>query len=143
MRTTNPAGAAANRLDTIAAERDQRRAPRYSTRDLAIVTIGQSTDVLAGESFPVQLYDLSPRGARFAGRVPLSRGDSFVIYLPNGIKRTALLGTAVHAVKRPDGQTIIGAEFTCTIGAGAGQSDTPACLEEAELARIRAMMLGN
>jgi len=143
MRTTKTAGAAAHRLDTSDSDRDNRRAPRYSTRDLAIVTIGQSTDVLATDSYPVQLHDLSPRGARFSARIPLSRGDYFVIYLPNGTKRTALLGTAVHAIKRPDGQMIIGAEFSCVIGTDASHSDTPACLEEAELSRIRSMMLGN
>lgn len=141
MRTNQDVGEAAHRLDTIAAERDQRRAPRYSTRDLAIVTIGQSTDVLAGESYPVQLHDLSPRGARFIGRVPMSRGDTFVIYLPNGLTRVALLSTVVHSVKRADGLTIVGSEFSCVIGQNANKPDTPACIEEAELARIRQMML--
>jgi hypothetical protein len=132
-----------NRLEQLAQERESRRAPRKSTRDLAIVTIGSSTDVRADATYPVQLSDLSMRGVRFAGRVPLNRGEHFVLYLPVDKHRVTLLATVVHAMRSEDGQTTIGAEFTCLLKTDRAPEPQPACIEEAELARIRGIMLGN
>lgn len=121
-------------------ERDPRRAPRRGTRDLAIVTLGSSTDVRAGDSYPVQLNDLSMRGVRFTGRLPIARGDHFVLYLPVDHHRVTLLATAVHVTQTDDGQSSVGAEFSCILKTEK-RDETPACLEEAELTRIRSMML--
>lgn len=123
-----------------AIERDPRRAPRRGTRDLAIVTLGSSTDVRAGDSYPVQLNDISLRGARFTGRLPIARGDHFVLYLPVDQHRVTLLAAAVHVTQMPDGQVAVGAEFSCILKTEK-RDETPACLEEAELTRIRSMML--
>jgi hypothetical protein len=119
---------------------DLRRAPRQQTRDLAIITLGSSTHVPAGDSFPIQLHDLSMRGARFTGRVPLQRGDHFILYLPPAAGRVTMLATAVHIVDAEDGYCTVGAEFSCLLRPQM-RDETPACLEEAELSRIRAMML--
>ncbi len=130
-----------SRLDELGHE--GRRAPRRGTKDLAIVTLGESTAVRAADSYPVQLQDLSVRGARFVGRVPLRRGDHFVLYLPIDEHRVTLLATAVHATSADDGTTSVGAEFSCIVRTEKSRAETPACLEEAELSRIRAMMLDN
>jgi hypothetical protein len=127
--------------EVLSREQDLRRAPRRDTRDLAIVTIGRNADARAGESFPVQLHDLSMRGARFSGMLPLTRGESFVLYLPSTQKRVALLATAVHVGANTDGQITVGAEFTGVVNA-TQKEEMPPCIEEAELARIRATMLG-
>jgi hypothetical protein len=120
--------------------RELRRAARQSTNDLAIVTLGSSTHVPAGDSYPVQLQDLSMRGARFYGRVPLQRGDHFVLYLPHGDRRVTMLATAVHVSTMENGHCTVGAEFSCVLRPYA-REEMPSGLQEAELSRIRAIML--
>ena len=127
------------RLDPIAAAREQRRAPRRSTRDLAIIALGEAADARACDSYPVQLHDLSAHGARFSGRLPLQRGDHFVLYLPVENRRITLLANVVHALHRPDGQTTIGCDFQCVLKPG----QAPAAVEPAELSRIKQSMLDN
>jgi hypothetical protein len=131
-----------NRLEELALERDRRRAPRSGTNDLAIVTIGQSPDAPASEAYPVQLMDLSIRGARFAGRLPLTRGDVCVVHLPVQNHRVTLLASVAHTAPAGDGRTVFGVDFTCIVQTGRLES-APACIEAAELSRIRAAMLGN
>ncbi|HEY0009414.1 MAG TPA: PilZ domain-containing protein [Tepidisphaeraceae bacterium] len=127
-----------NRLDPIAAARDKRRAPRRSTRDLAIIALGDGDQARARDSFPVQLHDLSAHGARFSGRLPLQRGDHFALFLPLDNQRVTLLATVVHCLKRPDGQTTIGCDFSCVLGPDGSHS-----IEPAELHRIKQTMLDN
>jgi hypothetical protein len=130
-----------SRSESLGRERDLRRAPRRSTRDLAIIALGREPETLAGDSFPVQMHDLSMRGARFSGQIPLNRGDHFVLYLPTGDKRVALLATAVHVSRNNSGQTTVGAEFTGILNRTSDEKVAPA-IQEAEMSRIRATMLG-
>lgn len=131
-----------NRLEELALERDRRRTPRNGTNDLAIVTLGKSPDVLASQAFPVQLIDLSIRGARFAGRLPLTRGDTCVLHLPVQNHRVTLLASVAHTAPAADDRTVFGVDFTCLVQTDRAISGST-CLEVAELSHIRSVMLGN
>lgn len=131
-----------NRLEQLALDRDRRRAPRTDTNDLAIVTLGKSTSVPASQAYPVQLIDLSIRGARFAGRLPVTRGDVCVLHLPVQGQRVTLLASVAHTAPAAGDRTVYGVDFSCVLQTRDAE-ETPTCLEVAELSRIRAMMLGN
>ncbi len=111
---------------------------RHPTHNLAIITPGESTNAPAAGAYPVQMVDLSIRGARFVGQLPLKIGDRFVLHLPVHDQRITMLCEVAHKSPTADDQVAYGAEFVPqsepTALAAAG-------LVDAEVSHLRSSMM--
>lgn len=131
-----------NRLEQMALSQERRQTPRQTFEDFAIITLGESLDTPASQAYAVQLTDLSIRGARFVGKVPVTPGQSCVLHTPVQNHRVALIATVIHVSRLPGDKSVVGIEFRSVVRpqeSGLGADDTT----DAELSRIRAAMLGN
>lgn len=131
-----------NRLEQMALSSERRQIPRQTFEDLAVITLGEAIDTPASQAHAVQLMDLSIRGARFVGKVPLTPGQSCVLHTPVQNQRVALVATVVHVSRLPGEKAMIGVEFRSVIRPQTSSPETDGTTE-AELSRIRAAMLGN
>ncbi|GIW75483.1 MAG: hypothetical protein KatS3mg104_0546 [Phycisphaerae bacterium] len=131
-----------NRLEQMALSQERRQTPRQTFEDLAIVTLGESLDTPASQAYAVQLMDLSIRGARFVGKLAITPGQTCVLHTPVQNRRVALIATVIHVSRLAGDKSMVGIEFRSVVRP---QEPVPGVdgTTDAELARIRAAMLGN
>ena len=92
-----------------------RRAERLAYPCRITITLGNNNE--AGESFSVDVRDISARGMSFVHERELLPGTNFVVKLesPEGTP-VSILSTIVHVRKQDESSHVFGAEFICVLG---------------------------